>query len=302
MAALNLFLLGGTAGLVVEHDNYPNMSVPGLAYFIWDSTRPSSYLPQQIGNTQWDHAKRVLFAKRPTVNSAEASGMERALTTVKNLMQDLNQSPLVALRQVLRKPGLEKPYEHHLAIYCLGAMDEIQELLNILNGGDLPNSPDRRLAIVALRRWLDRGPEQSKNLFDPKTGKGLLTASFTREEALQIVALLRDPSFEQMYNSKTYYEEAARDLTSERVAIAELAHWQLTRLAIGMFRLKMPKLEKFNAAVPIDARRPALQEVLDKVNEGLLPPPEKGKASPGGTGRPNPKGGNGSNPGPRPNR
>src|SRR6185437_12518377 len=29
MAAMNLFLLAGTAGLVAEHDNYPNLTVPG---------------------------------------------------------------------------------------------------------------------------------------------------------------------------------------------------------------------------------------------------------------------------------
>jgi serine/threonine protein kinase len=303
MAAMNLFLLQGNAGLVVEQDNYPNLSVPGLAYFLWDSTRPSSYLPQQIGKPQWDHATRVLFAKLPTLNSAEASGMERALTTVKKMWTTVDESPLAVLRRVLEKKGLEMPYEHRLAIYCLGAMDEIQELVvNILNKGDLPNSPDRMFALVALRRWLDRGPNQAQKLFDSETGKGLLKDfEFTRDEAERIMILLRDPTFEQVFNSKSYYEDAARDLTSDRVAIAELARWRLAGLAIGMFRLKLPKLDKFNAAIPRTDRTPAMQEVLDKINEGLLPPPEKGKARPGGTGRPSPKG-NGSNPGPRSNR
>ena len=308
MAAMNLFLLSGNAGLAVEQDNYPNLSVPGMAYFLWDSTRPSSYLPQQISKQQLDHAARVLFAKRPTVNSKEASGMERALMTVKKMMT-LGESPLVALEEVLEKPGLEKPYEHRLVIYCLGAMDYIKELMNILNKGDLPNSPDRRFAIVALRRWLDRGPKQGEKLFEGKNEKGLLITelSFTRDEAERIMVLLRDPTFEQVFTSKTYYEEAAKDLASKRVAIAELAHWRLSGL-VGMFRgkkqnnLKMPKLDAFNAALPLDIRRLAMQEVLDKVNEGFLPPPESGKANTTKGGRPIPKGGNGSNPGRGPNR
>ncbi|MGH7221940.1 MAG: hypothetical protein ACRELF_01800, partial [Gemmataceae bacterium] len=251
VAELYCFLLSGTAGLALEGDNYPILSVPGWAFFVWNSTRPNSYLPNQIRREQLDHATRVLFAKRPTVNSADAGGMERALTTVKKMMA-LGESPLLALREVLGKPGRENPYEHRLAIYCLGAMDEIEELMkNILDKADLLNPPDRRYAIVALRRWLDRGPEQSNKLFDLKTGKGLLTKfEYTRDEAERIMVLLRDPTYEQVFNSKTYYEEAAKDLASEKVAIAELAHWWLSRLAISMFHLNMPRLKTFNAAVP----------------------------------------------------
>lgn len=292
ITAMNLFLLSGKAGLIADQDNYPNLAAPGMAYFLWDSTNPSSYLPQQIGKEQLDHATRNLFPKRPTISSEEAGGMERALKTVKNMMT-LDESPLVALRQMLEKPGREKPYEHRLVIYCLGAMDEIEELMNILGRADWPDSPDRMFVIITLRRWLDRGREQGTKLLDPKTGKGLLTKlSYTRDEAERITILLSDPTYEQVFNSKGYYEDAAKDLTSEKVAIAELAHWRLSGLAIRMFKLKMPKLEAFNAALPSKDRVPAMLEVMSKIDAGQLPPPERGKGNPGGSGRPPSRGGN----------
>ena len=301
LAVLKLFLLRGTAGLAAEHDNFPALSVPGTAQFHWDSTNPNAYNPRQISKQDLDYATRTLFPKRPILNSTHASGMERALKAVMAPMT-VDRSPLVALQEVLEKPGIEKPYEHRLAIYCLGAMDEIREIMNILGKADVPDSPDRKIAIVALRRWLDRGPEQSQELFDSKSGTGLLTKmSYTRDEAGRIMALLSDPTFEQIFNPKEhYYEDAAQDLASEKVAIAELARWRLANLAIGMFKLKMPKLEAFIAALPRSERVAAMREVLEKVNEGVLPPPESGKPPVSGGGpRPAPKGGTGSNPRPR---
>jgi hypothetical protein len=114
--------------------------------------------------------------------------------------------------------------------------------------------------------------------------------------------LLRDPTPDQFLNSKEYYEDLAKDLASEKVAITELARWRLGLLAIGMFRLDLPKLKSFSAARPRAERIAAMQEVLDKVNEGRLPPPEPGKAAIGGGGRPNPKGGSGTTPEPKQNK
>jgi hypothetical protein len=305
LAMLKLFLLRGTAGLALEHDNFPSLSVPGWAQFHWVSTNPAAYDRSQISKQDLDYAARTLFPKKLISDSNEARGMEQALKAVMARMT-VDKSPLLALQEVLQVPGVAKPYEHRLAVYCLGAMDEIKELMNILGQADIPDSPDRFFALVALRRWLDRDPKHSELLFDPKDGgKGLLIQmSYTREEAGRILALLADPTYEQIL-SRGYYEEAARDLASDKVAIAELARWRLVNL-VNMFKkqspkLELPKLESFNAAQPARDRVPAMQEVLEKVNEGLLPPSENGKpGSPGGTRPTPPKGGNGTSPRPRP--
>jgi cytoskeletal protein RodZ len=296
MAELNLFLLRGEAGLGVEQDNYPSLSVPGIAYFIWNDSSPFRYEHATINKQQLDHASRNLFAKRPTISSEEASGMERALKAVMVRMT-VDKSPLVALKEVL--DNTEQFFEHRLAIYCLAAMDEIKDLLDILGRPDEIHAPDRDIAIYALRRWLDHGRGQGDRLFNPKTEKGLLISElmYTRDEAERIMALLRDPTDEQLLSPK-FYAEMAKDLTSDKVAIAELSRWWLFRITLVLFGLDLPNLKNFNAAWPRDRREAARREVEQKIRDGLLPPPESGKPAPGGGVRPAPKGG----PGPRPNR
>lgn len=303
LAVLRLSLLKGTAGLALEHDNFPSLSVPGPARFQWASSNPTSFDRSPISKQALDQELRTVFSKRPILDSKEAQGMERALKSVMARMT-VDKQPLLALLEVFKVPGFENKFEHRLAVYCLGAMDEVKELMNILGQADWPDSPDRFYALVALRRWLDRGPEQSKLLFDAEKGTGLLRdMEYTREEAGRIMALLADPSDEQLL-SRSYYEEAARDLASDKVAIAELARWRWVNL-IAMYKKKMPKLEvpkldTFNAAVPKANRIPAMQEVLEKINELGLPPSENSKpSSPGGT-RPPPKSGNAPNSRPKP--
>lgn len=279
ISTVNLCLLQGTAELTIGHDHHPNLAVPGLAYFMWDTMHPpDSYQGNKIDKKQLDNAVRTLFAKRPLVNSDNARGMERALKSILQWMR-FDQSPTVTLLGVLQdKDGRKYPYEHELAIYCLGALDEVNQLFNILNQADLANSPDRLFSIVAVRRWLDRGPEQSQRLFDPSTHKGLLTEfMYTSNEAERIMDLLRDPTADQVFNSKDYYEDMAKDLTSEKVAIAELARWRLQLLAVRMFNLKLPHLSSFSAALPIDKRELAKREVMDQIHDGKLPPPDPRK-------------------------
>jgi hypothetical protein len=292
LSVLKFFLLDGNAGVALEREKYPDLSVPGWAHFSWNSTNPSAYDRLQISKQDLTFAKNTLFPKRPVVNSEPARGMERALNAIKGRMT-VEKPPLIALREVLEKPGIEIPYEHRLAIYCLGAMDEIGELMNILGRADDVNAPDRIFAVVALRRWLDRGHDQERKLFDPKAGNGMLVSSmgYSRGDAQRIMELLRDPTEEQVFSSKEYYEEMAKDLANEKVAIAELARWRLGLIALDMFQLDLPKLRAFNAARPRSDRVPAMKEVMEKVDGGLLPPTENRKAGPGGGARPNPKGG-----------
>jgi hypothetical protein len=293
ISTVQLCLLQGNASLTLANDNR-TLSIPGLAYFNWDNMHPpSNYIAVPITKQQRDAMIRKEFAKRPTVGlPPDAAGMERALKAIHQLM-NVDRSPTVVLEGILDKPGKQYPYEHRLAIYCLGALDEIGELMNILSKDDVVNSPDRMWVIVALRRWLDRGPQQSQKLFDPATRKGILIEqlSYTTEQAQRVVDLLRDPSAEQVFSSKEYYEELANDLVSKKVPIAELARWRLSGLAIGMFRLDMPRLKAFNAAVPEDRRRAAMEEVNAMIRENKLPPPPKnGDTVPGIGGKTNPQG------------
>jgi hypothetical protein len=282
MAFLKLFLLKGDAGIALEHERYPDLSEPGRAQFFWNSFNPSAYERPKLSKQELDYAHRVLFPKRPTVDTPQARSMELALKAIRDRMT-LDKPPQVALQEALATTGNAHFAEHQLALYCLAALDEVKDLLDVLGRADVIYAPDRDTAIFALRRWLDHGKGQSEKLFDPQTGKGLLRSElgYTTEEAKRIVTLLRDPTDADIFDTK-FYTALAQDLASDKVALAELARWWLSRIALLMFRLDLPKLKEFNAAWPQDRREAARREVEQAIRDGLLPPAEQGKPRPGG--------------------
>jgi hypothetical protein len=279
LAFLKLFLLRGDAGIALEHERYPDLSEPGRSQFFWVSLNPSSYERPKLSKEELDFANRVLFPKRPVADTQQAQEMERALRAIRDRMT-VDKDPRTALQETLTNNQYS---EHQLALYCLAALDEVKDLLDILGKADLPHGADRDTAIFALRRWLDHGPGQSERLFDPSTGKGMLRADlgYTSEEAKQIVILLRDPTDEDIFSTK-FYSVLAEDLASDKVALAELARWWLSRIVLQLFHLDLPNLKKFNAALPQDRRLEAKREVDQAIRQGLLPPPEPGKSRPPG--------------------
>lgn len=281
LAFLKLFLLRGDAGIALEHERYPDLSEPGRSQFYWASLNPSSYDRPKLGSAELEFANRVLFAKRPIADSQQVREMELALKAIRDRMT-VDKEPRTALQETLMN---DKYAEHQLALYCLAALDEVKDLLDILSKADLPHGADRDTAIFALRRWLDHGRGQSDKLFDLNSGKGLLRSDlgYSTEEAKHMMLLLRDPTDEDIF-SPGFYSAMAADLASDKVALAELAHWWLSRIVLQLFHLDLPNLKKFNAAMPQDRRMAARKEVEQAIANGLLPPPEPGKSrSPGGS-------------------
>jgi cytoskeletal protein RodZ len=279
LAQLKLFLLKGEGGIALEGVRYPDLSEPGRSQFFWDSRNPSAFERPQLSKEELNFANRVLFPKRPVADTKQAQEMELALKAIRDRMT-VDKDPRTALQETFTN---NEYAQHQLALYCLAALDEVKDLLDILGKADLPHGADRDTAIFALRRWLDHGPGQSEKLFDPKTVKGMLRSDlgYTSEEAKQIVALLRDPTDEDIFSTK-FYSALAEDLASDKVALAELAHWWLYRIALQMFRLDLPNLRKFNAALPQRSRLEAKKEVDQAIRDGRLPPPEPGKSRPPG--------------------
>jgi cytoskeletal protein RodZ len=280
LSALKLFLLKGEGGIALEHERYPDLSEPGRAQFSWISLNPSAYDRPYLSKQDLDTANRVLFVKRPAVESPQAQTMERALKAIRDRMT-VDKDPRTALQETL---GNNQFAEHQLALYCLASLDEVKDLLDVLGKADAVYAPDRDTAIFALWRWLDHGKGQRERLFNPQTGTGLLRTDlgYTTEEAKRIVDLLREPTDEEIFSTK-YYTAMAADLASDKVAVAELARWWLSRIALRMFHLDLPKLKNFNAAMPQDRRDEARKEVEQTIRGGLLPPSETGKPrAPGG--------------------
>lgn len=287
LSFLKLFLLKGDAGIALEHVRYPDLSDPGRGQFFWISLNPSSYERPKLSSQELDFAHRVLFPKRLAVETPQAREMELALKAIRDRMT-VDKTPRTALQETLTLTN--QFAEHQLALYCLAALDEVKDLFDVLGKADAVYAPDRDTAIFALRRWLDHGKGQSEKLFDPETGKGLLRSDlgYTTEEAKRIVSLLRDPTDEDIFSTK-YYSAMAADLASDKVAVAELARWWLSRIALLMFQLDLPNLKRFNAAMPQDQREAARKEVEQAIRDGRLPRPEAGKPQPTSGAQPVPK-------------
>ncbi|HEY7308615.1 MAG TPA: hypothetical protein VH643_04545, partial [Gemmataceae bacterium] len=268
VVTLHLFVLKGKAGLAAEYQHYPDLSAPpGQAYFVWDNKRGGLRGPFKQAQVP------SFFAKVLPVDAKKqpyAEKMEQALTSLSRQMLPSTE-PTTVLKQVLQKTDF---MQHQLAIYCLGAMDEVEELLEVLGDTDPVHAPDRDTAIFTLRRWLGRDAGNGAKLFDPKESKAgplLSQQKYTKDEAERIFVLLHDFSEDEILAVETY-EYLARDLISNKVAIAELARWHLYRLA-RLQGVSLPGLEpnKFNAAFPSDVRAVAFQEVRNKIEKGELP-------------------------------
>jgi hypothetical protein len=255
---LVLQVLRGRAGLKVEAVHHPNLTPPpGPGLFAWDNKGEGVRGPFVI------EKELPIWLKSPPTNPA-ANEMDIALKELSARM-DSNKSPVLAVEESL---GSDRMANRALAIYSLGAMDEVRRLMDVL-GEDNPNlAPDREKIIFTLRRWISRNAEQSKILYDPKTKTGLLMAmqKYRPKEAERLSILLHDFTDEARRSPETY-ELLGQYLLSDKVAIAELAYWHLRHLAGGI------KLPPFNAALPKDLRQPVADEVEKLIKDGKLPPP-----------------------------
>jgi hypothetical protein len=286
VALLNCFLLEGKGGIALEDQHFPDLSASGAAYYLWDNRDPRPYFQPRGDKKQLEHEAHLVFAKVPATDSPDTRGMEKALMALQRRMS-VETPPLVALDELLTKT--EDIYQHALAIYCLASLDNVKGLLDTLATADARHAPDREFALVALRRWLDHGPEQMKKLYDPEKKKGMLRElQYTEDEAQRIIELLNDPTRDQILYDSKFYSNLGRDLLSEKVLIAELAHWRLSSLS-HILGVKLEKLQKYNAALPVSDREAAASEVFDLVNKKLLPPDLN---KPSGGGGPQPPQGN----------
>jgi serine/threonine protein kinase len=256
-AELYLCVLRGKAGVKMGEFHYSNLTgPPGPAVFLWDNIGPGAQGPKTLKTVPPIWSKdppRTDLAKDMTLALEELSGRmaeRKPLDMV--LMEGLHQ---------------ERQASRLLSVYCLGAIDEARKLVEILGDEDPAHYLDRNTAIFALRRWLSRGPEQGQRLYDEKTRSGLLRdMGYTDNDAVIVFDLLHDFNDKERHSPETF-SLLAKYLRKDRVAIAELAWWQLRHLSRGV------QLPQFNAALPAELRDKATAEVKKLVSEGKLPPP-----------------------------
>jgi hypothetical protein len=262
----------GDVGVKVDAFSSYNMeeNPPKEWLMQWNSFTKAEQ-PRRIDKAQfyWDKGPPSPDAV-PASRRTEVRDMTTALKNLELLARD--KAIDVALRESLEKPEMAS---RKLAVYCLGAIDDVTKVVEVLGDENPEHWIDRDAATWALRRWVSHGAGQSKLLYDPKTGSGaLINMKFKKGEAETIVELLFDVSPAD-WNKQETYEALSRCLAHRRVAIAQLGFFHLVQLARGA---KIPA--GFNAAAPLEDRERYARLIDDMITKKQLPPPPSSSAPP----------------------
>src|SRR5262249_6020838 len=122
-------------------------------------------------------------------------------------------------------------------------------------------------AFFSLQRWVSRSPSQGKQLYDEKTGTGLLIEKYKKKSEAEAIFQLLHPLLAEELAKRETYEFLARCLQHKKVAIAELGFWHLLWLSGGA---KLPA--GFNAAMPLEDREKYAAAIQAMIEKGQLPP------------------------------
>jgi tRNA A-37 threonylcarbamoyl transferase component Bud32 len=161
------------------------------------------------------------------------------------------------LQEMVQSPH---PARRLLAVYCLGALDMLPELLDCLANEEEPRPDVRRTAVYALIHWLGQG-ERDEELLRVL----VRDTRYPEGQAATVLELLHGFTDEQLKEPPTW-ERLIALLKSERTAVRELAYYHLVRL--------VPEGRKppFDPGTSAEQRERAFGEWKKLIPEGKLPP------------------------------
>jgi hypothetical protein len=254
-------VLRGEVGLKADFFVYQMTAPPGACTFAWHNRGPQPRGPQRLAGEQGVKDALDIWSKEaPDTPAARAA--QKALRELADRWGD--RKPAVVLAEAAAD---ESPARRAAAVLALGALDELPRLLDVLDDPGPARQADRDLAVFALRRYLSRGPEAAKALYDAKAQAGAFSdKKYKPREAATALELLYDFPQATARAPETFQFLLGLMAQEERVSLRELAHWHLLRLAQPV------KLPEYNAAWPVEKRRAAVAEVKKLVEDGKLPP------------------------------
>ena len=117
----------------------------------------------------------------------------------------------------------DDPLNRRVAVTAFGATDDLPNLLTALSDAQHPDA--RAQAILVLRSWMGRAPGQLKSL-----RLAMLKQKYTLPQMKETMHLLI--GFDETERERpAVFEMLINLLDSKHVAVRELAHWHLVRLA-----------------------------------------------------------------------
>lgn len=248
MAAVFL-VLKGEIQLTLDRRQKAMHAPPGPAQLYLDSTTGADFTPQKV--------EKLPDWATESPNS-EAAKKRKAL---QDELTKLAASKGItgALEELV---GSNDPDKRRLAVFGMGALDDLKGLANALSNAKHKDVWDN--GVLALRHWIGRGPGQDMKLYDGLIKEG----KFSKVEAETALELLHSFGEDQVARPDLY--EALIDfLEHDRLAIRGLAHWHLYRLAPAGQKIG------YNPLDSKEARAKAVADWRKLIPKGKLPPKAK---------------------------
>jgi hypothetical protein len=251
-ADLVLYVLKGDVQLKTRTDQHALHGPRGPASFHWNSV-----VGADSGPTRQEEPPAWIRAEHPApANTREPK------TAVEQVCERLANKPVEeALFETLGSADAE---ERQIAVNALGALDDLTHLVAAL--ADAKHEDTRNAAIVALRHWIGRGPQQDLRLY-----RFLMQSKAYSANQAEIVLELLHSFGETDLARPAAYETLIDYLTHDKLAIRQLAKWHLDRLVPAGRDIA------FNPAGSREERQRAYEQWKKLIPNGKLPPPSKSK-------------------------
>jgi hypothetical protein len=247
----NLLLLAVKGEARVKHGTATHLmrAPPGPALLHW-CNEVAGEAPERLeALPPWADAQR-----RDTEQARKARVV---LDKFRKLM--LEKSMPAALDEFLAS---DEPLERTLAVVCLGATDNLEGLRKVFQNPKQHEMWDT--AVLVLRHWMGRGPEQDRKLFQGLTTVG----KYTPAQAKTVMQLLHSFGEADLARPELY-EMLVHYMGHDAFGVRGLAHWHLYRL--------VPEGRKinFDPLAPKEQREKARAQwkelVEEKIAAGELP-------------------------------